>query len=78
VPVLGLALKGASDQVRQKILGNLSERARSGILEEMDVMGAVRRQQVDEARATVISRVRALEAEGAVQIARSDEGDMIA
>jgi flagellar motor switch protein FliG len=76
-PVLGLALKGASDEVRQKILGNLSERARSGILEEMDVMGAVRRQQVDEARANIISRVRALEAEGSVQIARSDEGDMI-
>jgi flagellar motor switch protein FliG len=43
----------------------------------MDVMGAVRRQQVDEARANIISRVRALEAEGSVQIARSDEGDMI-
>jgi flagellar motor switch protein FliG len=75
---LAMALKGASEDLRQGILRNLSERARNGILEEMDLIGPARRSQVEEARALVVAQVRALEEQGEIQIARTDDGDLVA
>ncbi len=74
---LALALKGADDTVKDAILRNLSERAREVLVEEMDLMGAVRKQEVMEARNQVVAEIRGLEAAGQIVISRGDEGEMI-
>lgn len=74
---LALALKGASETVKDAILRNLSERAREALVEEMDLMGAVRKQEVMEARNLVVAEIRGLEAAGQIVISRGEEGEMI-
>ncbi|WP_278257171.1 FliG C-terminal domain-containing protein [Nocardioides convexus] len=55
---LALALKGVSDAVRTKITGNLSERAAENLLDEVEMLGAVRLAQVEEAQQGVIRTIR--------------------
>lgn len=76
--LLSLALKGAADDVREKVLSNLSERARENLLEEIDVLGPVRLAQVEEARSGVVAAIRALEEAGQVTIRRGGEDDLVA
>ncbi len=67
---LALALKGASDEVRDKIMRNLSERASQNLAEEIELLGPVRAQQVEQARDVVISAIRALEEAGTIVVSR--------
>jgi flagellar motor switch protein FliG len=48
--VLALALKGAQEPVRQKVLQNVSQRAGTMLQEELELMGAVRARDVESAR----------------------------
>lgn len=73
VQVLAVALKGASELVQERILSNLSERNRTLVREESEILGAVRASQVEDARAEVVGAIRALEEAGAITILRSDE-----
>ena len=63
---LALALKGASDEVKEKILRNMSERARELIQEEMEFMGPVRMRNVEEAQQKIVSVIRRLEEAGEI------------
>lgn len=72
---LALALKGAPDPVRDKILSNMSERAAATLQDEVDVLGPVRAAQVEEARSAVVRSIRALEESGDIVISRSGGGD---
>jgi flagellar motor switch protein FliG len=74
---LALALKGVDEPVRDKILTNLSERAREALLEEFDLLGAVRKQDVMEARSAIVATIRTLEANGQIVIARGDDSEFI-
>lgn len=74
---LAMALKGADEQVRDTLLRNLSERARESLLEEIDLLGAVRKQDVAEARTGIVATIRALEASGQIVIARGDDSELI-
>lgn len=67
---LALALKGADDQVKEKILRNMSERARDLILEEMEFMGPVRRRNVEEAQQKIVAVIRRLEESGEIVTSR--------
>ncbi|MCV2392789.1 flagellar motor switch protein FliG [Actinotalea sp. M2MS4P-6] len=75
---LATALKGASDEVRDKILSNLSERARDNLVEEMDLLGPVRMSVVEEARAAVVQAIRQLEETGQIVIRREGEDEYVA
>jgi flagellar motor switch protein FliG len=68
---LAVALKGVSDEVRDKILGNMSERAALNLREEMDMLGPVRLKTVEEAQASIVRVIRALEEAGQLVLARS-------
>lgn len=70
---LAMALKGASEEVRDKIMRNLSERAATNLAEEMDLLGPVRMQQVEEARDTVIKAIRTLEEAGSLVVSRGSD-----
>ena len=63
---LALALKAATEEVTEKILRNMSERARELILEEMEFMGPVRLRNVEEAQQKVVGVIRRLEEAGEV------------
>lgn len=65
---LALALKAASEEVKDKVLGNMSERARTMILEEMEFMGPVRLRNVEEVQQKIVGTIRRLEEAGEVII----------
>jgi flagellar motor switch protein FliG len=69
---LGLALKGASDVVRELFFANMSERAGKMMKEDMEAMGAVRLKDVDEAQAAIVSVAKALADSGEIVIAGND------
>ena len=70
---LGLALKGASEEVRELFFANMSERAGKMMKEDMEAMGAVRLKDVDDAQATIVASAKALADAGEIVIAGGDE-----
>ncbi len=72
---LALALKAASDDVKQKIFKNMSERARQLIEEEIEFMGPVRLRNVEEAQQKIVTVIRRLEEAGEVIIAGRGGGE---
>lgn len=74
---LAMALKGAPDEIRSSIDRNLSERARTSLNEEIDLLGSVRKNDVHEARNAIVGQIRVLEAAGQIVIARGDDGEFI-
>ncbi|GCD89538.1 flagellar motor switch protein FliG [Nocardioides sp. LS1] len=74
---LALALKGVSDAVRAKIVGNLSERAGQALLEEVELLGAVRLTQVEEAQQGVIRTIRQLEEQGQIMVRRGSDDELV-
>ena len=71
---VGLALKGAASEVRDKIFGNMSSRAAQMLLEDMEFMGPVRRRIIEEAQGRIVSTVRRLEESGKITIQRGSVG----
>ncbi|WP_129339114.1 flagellar motor switch protein FliG [Cellulomonas endophytica] len=74
---LSVALKGTAEEVRDKVLRNLSERARENLLEEIELLGPTRMSQVEEARAAVVQVIRGLEESGQIVISREGEDDFV-
>jgi flagellar motor switch protein FliG len=72
---LGIALKGATDSVRQFFLGNMSTRAAKMLVDEMKAIGPVRLRDVDEAQALLVNLAKDLAAKGEIMISknRADE-----
>jgi flagellar motor switch protein FliG len=67
---LAMALKGATDEVRDKVMRNLSERASQNLSEEIDLLGPVRAQQVEQARDVIVTAIRTLEEAGTIVVSR--------
>jgi flagellar motor switch protein FliG len=63
---LTIALKGASEEIRQRFFGNMSKRAGEMLREEMEVLGAVRLRDVEKAQQEVVAIARKLEEEGLI------------
>ncbi|HEY3438471.1 MAG TPA: flagellar motor switch protein FliG [Actinotalea sp.] len=74
---LATALKGAGDEVKDKILRNLSERARENLVEEIELLGPVRLSMVEDARAAVVQVIRKLEESGQIVIRREGEDEYV-
>lgn len=74
---LAMALKGVSENVRNKITSNLSERAAETLLEEVDLLGAVRLTQVEEAQQSIIRTIRQLEEQGQIMIRRGGDDELV-
>jgi flagellar motor switch protein FliG len=72
---LATALKGVNDEVRDKVTGNLSERGRDNLLEEIDLLGPVKVKMVEEAQQKIVSVIRSLEESGQIEIQRGGEDD---
>ncbi|HQY89925.1 MAG TPA: flagellar motor switch protein FliG, partial [Tepidisphaeraceae bacterium] len=75
---LALALKTASDELKQKIFKNMSERAVQLIQEDMQFMGPVRVSDVEGAQQKIVDVVRRLEDAGEIVISgRGGEKEMV-
>lgn len=66
---LGIALKGASDKIKELFFGNMSERAAKILKEEMSGMGPVRIKDVDEAQMYIVGIAKDLAGKGEIMIA---------
>ncbi|WP_430396193.1 flagellar motor switch protein FliG [Ferrovibrio sp.] len=71
---LGLALKGASETLRDLFFSNMSERASKLLREEMESMGPVRLKDVDEAQMAMVNMAKELAAKGDIMLA-DNKGD---
>ena len=74
---LVVALKSASEELKQKVFGNLSTRAATMLRDEMEMLGPVRLSEVEEARRTIVDAALRLERDGRIFIAR-EGGDAYA
>jgi flagellar motor switch protein FliG len=75
---LATALKGVRQDVRDKVVRNLSERAGENLLEEIELLGPVRARTVEEAQGKVVAVIRNLEEQGVLTISRGGEDDFVA
>lgn len=76
-PDLALCLKKASDEVKNKILSNMSQRAIQNLNDETEYLGTVRLKDVEAAQAKVVSLVRKLEAQGEISFNEGTDDDAI-
>jgi flagellar motor switch protein FliG len=74
---LTLALKAATDELKEKIFRNISSRAAEVIKEDLEVMGPVRLSDVEKAQSEIIKIVRKMEEEGKIFIAGRGGDDVL-
>lgn len=65
---LAVAMKSASETLRDRIYGSISKRAAEGLKEEIEMLGPVRLKDVDVAQEAIIAVVRRLEEEGQISL----------
>ena len=75
---LGIALKGANEEVQNAIFNNLSKRLATMIREDMEFMGPVRMKDVEEAQQKIVNIIRRLEDSGEIIISRGGGDEIIA
>ncbi len=74
---LSKALKGSTDEVKEKFYKNMSKRAADMLKEDMAYMGPVRMRDVDQAQQRIVQVVKELEAKGEIVVSRPGEEEMI-
>ena len=75
---LAIALKGVASVVRNKVMKNMSERAAESLGEEIELLGPVRVQAVEEAQTEVVRVIRQLEEDGQIIVRRGAEDEFVA
>lgn len=77
VKELATALKGVSQEVQEKIFGNMSDRAMNMLKEDMEFMGPVKLRTVEEAQQKIVATIRRLEDSGEISIGRGEEDILV-
>ncbi len=72
---LAMALKGASDSIKDLFFKNMSERAGKMLREDMDAMGPVRLRDVDQAQSLIVAMAKELANSGQIVISEGREED---
>ncbi|HJF31074.1 MAG TPA: flagellar motor switch protein FliG [Sporosarcina psychrophila] len=72
-----LSLKVSSEEVKEVLFRNMSQRMAESFQEEMEVMGPVRLKDVEEAQSRIVGIIRRLEETGEIIIARGGGDDII-
>jgi flagellar motor switch protein FliG len=73
---LGLALKGANDDIRSIFFKNMSEKAAKLLKDDIEMMGPVLMKDVSEVQTKIVGVVRSLEQAGEIIILGNSEEDM--
>ena len=74
---LGIALKGANEEVQAAIFKNLSSRLASMIKEDMEFMGPVRMKDVEEAQQKIVGIIRKLEDSAEIVVSRGGGDELV-
>lgn len=72
-----LSLKTASESLKDRIFGNLSQRASEMLKEDMEVMGPVKLVEVEQAQQLIIKTARRLEEEGKIVMGGKGGDDVV-
>lgn len=72
---LVIALKTASDEMKEKVFSNVSSRAADQIKEESELLPPMRLSEIEQVQRTVVDLARRLEEEGVVSIDTGGGGD---
>lgn len=72
---LAVALKGASDTLKDLFFNNMSTRAGKIVKEDMDAMGPVRMREVEEAQQYIVAAAKDLAASGEIVVAEGNDSD---
>jgi flagellar motor switch protein FliG len=67
------ALKTTSDEMKNKVFSNLSERASDMLKEDMEVMGPIKLSEVEEAQQEIIKIAKRLESEGRIILTKGGD-----
>jgi flagellar motor switch protein FliG len=74
---LGLALKGATDPIKEFFFANMSQRAAKMLKDDMQSMGPVRLKDVDEAQSRMVATAKDMAARGEIVILKSKSDEMM-
>ena len=74
---LPVALKGASEKMRELFFASLSERAGKMLREEIEALGPVKLRQVDEAQAAIMATAKELAAQGKIEIGGAKDEEVV-
>lgn len=74
---LALALKGSSEEVRERIFRNVSKRAAEMLRDDLEVMGPVRLREVEEAQQRIVAVIRRLDESGEIILARGGDDAIV-
>ena len=74
---LGLAMKGASDKIRDLFFSNMSERAGKILKEDMEAMGPVKLKDVDEAQMEIVTVAKDLADAGEIILSEKGEEELV-
>jgi flagellar motor switch protein FliG len=72
---LAVALKGATEPVRQFFMGNMSSRAAKMLTDDMNALGPVRLKEVDDAQSQLVNLAKDLAAKGEIMISKSNSAE---
>lgn len=72
-----IALKGATEEVKSFIMGNISKRLQEMITDDLAVMGPMKVRDVEEAQQRIVNTVRKLEQSGEIIVMRGDGADVL-
>ncbi len=70
-----MALKGASEELKQKIMSNMSQRAGDMLREEMEYLGPVKLSSVEQVQQQIVDVVRRLEDSGEISLQAGEEAE---
>ena len=68
--ILAVALKGADEDVKQVVMENMSKRARDGLLEEMEFLGTIPSNQIQQAQKSIVDIIQQLDQAGELVMVR--------
>ena len=68
-------MKASSDSVKEHVMKNMSDRARSMLDEEIEMLGPVRLRVVEDAQGEAVDLIRSLENAGEITIERGGEDE---
>lgn len=72
---LALALRGVAEEVKQKVLDNMSERRAEMLVEEIEYQPPQRKSVVEDAQGRIVAEIRRLEDSGEITMGRRGNGD---
>jgi flagellar motor switch protein FliG len=75
---LAVAMKSASEALRERIYASISKRAAESLKEELEMLGPVRLKDVEAAQEAIIQVVRRLEEEGQITLDAEGEASVVA